>query len=118
MTDTRLPEYFLTSPVLDSLTDAAFRVFINGLVCSVAHGTDGHLNTRALRLLHPDGPRYDLVEDLLAIGLWRAVDGGYEIAKFLDHQSSAEQVAKGRAADRERKRRQREREAGQGDVTP
>ena len=56
MTETRFPESFLTDPRIDNLSDAAFRVYVNGEIYSVSHGTDGALTGRALRFLHPEGP--------------------------------------------------------------
>lgn len=111
MTDTRLPEHFLTSPTLDGLTSDAFRVYANGLMWSVTHGTDGLIPDRALRLLHPDGRRLELAAELHAAGLWHHDDAGYHVPDFLKYQTPAEQVEKARTLARERKRKQRDREA-------
>lgn len=119
MTDTRLPEHYLTSPVLDGLTADAFRVFINGLLWSATHGTDGLLPERALRYLHPDGNRPELSAELIAAGLWDHDDDGYHVPDFLKYQTPAAQIEQARALARERKRRQRERESGDdGESSP
>lgn len=110
MTDTRLPEHFLTSPTLDGLTSDAFRVYVNGLMWSVTHGTDGLLPERSLRFLHPDGKRPEVAVELVAAGLWEHDDAGYHVPDFLRYQTPAEQVERSRAFTRERKRRQRDRE--------
>jgi len=110
VTDTRLPEHYLTSPTLDALTSDAFRVYVNSLIWSNAHGTDGVLPTRALRLLHPDGTRHDLADELVAVGLLEQSDDGYTVRDFLTYQSSAKSVETARELARDRKRRQRERE--------
>lgn len=125
MTDTRLAESFLTHPTIDGLSDAAHRVYTNGLVYAVAGSTDGRLPQRALRLLHPDGTTKTVVKELVNAGLWTAVGDGFEVRNFLRYQSSAEQVKQAaearqqqRAADAERKRRQRHKDRVSADVTP
>lgn len=110
MTDTRLPEHFLTAPTLDGLSSDAFRVYVNGLMWSVTHGTDGLLPERSLRFLHPEGKRPELAAELVATGLWERDDAGHHVRDFLDFQTPAEQVERARAFTRERKRRQRDRE--------
>jgi len=114
VTDTRLAESFLTHPALDELSDGAHRVYVQGLVYAVGHGTDGLLPRRSLRFLHPEGPRPANVAELVAAGLWSAVGDGYEVRNFLRYQSSAEQVRlaaearqAGRDAAAEKKREQR-----------
>jgi len=110
VTDTRLPEHFLTSPTLDALSSDAFRVYVNGLMWSVTHGTDGLLPERSLRFLHPDGKRPELAAELTTTGLWECDDDGHHVPDFLRYQTPAEQVERSRAFTRERKRRQRDRE--------
>jgi hypothetical protein len=108
VTDTRLPEHYLTSATLDGLSDPAFRVYINGLMWSVTHGTDGGVPRRSLRWLHPDatatGPA---VVELAAAGLWTKCVDGWSIPDFLRHQSSATEVQVGRDRAAATKRRQR-----------
>lgn len=115
VTDTRLAESFLTHPTVDGLSDAAHRVYVNGLVYAVAGSTDGHLPKRSLRLLHPEGTSAPVVHELLAAGLWTQHEGGYLIRNYLRYQSSAEQVKQAaearhaqREADAKRKREARE----------
>jgi hypothetical protein len=108
MTDTRLPEHYLTSPALEGLTDSAFRVFINGLMFSVTHGTDGKLAVRSLRWLHPDVPALEpAAAELTAAGLWRRTENGWSIVDFLKWQTPAADVEAGRAKARDNRRRQR-----------
>jgi hypothetical protein len=124
MTDARLAPSFLTNPTVEGLSSDAFRVYVNGLVWSATHRTDGALPERCLRLLHPDGPQREAVADLLAVGLWQLAVDGYLIRNFLKYQSSAEQLADAdvtraekRRADRERQRLSRARRKA-GAVTP
>lgn len=111
MTDARLVEGFLTNPKIDVLTDAAFRTYVNGLVFSVSAGTDGLLAERALRLLHPDGARADVVSELVDGRLWEPVASGWRIHDFLKHQTKAEQVERSRELARLRKERERQKKA-------
>jgi hypothetical protein len=113
VTDTRLPEHYLTDPRLDALDDAAYRVFINGLMWSVTHGTDGVLPALALRWLHPDAGRVTgAAQTLVAAGLWTQTGNGHMVRDFGKHQSSAETVEHMRKQARERKERQRRHERG------
>jgi hypothetical protein len=126
MTDTRLPENFLTDPRIDNLSDAAFRVYVNGEVYSVSTGTDGALTARGLRFLHPEGSDQAIVRELVDAGLWHPTSHGWDIADFLLRQTPAAVVRKlrdeakeSRAKAAERKRRQRRaaaEAAGQPDV--
>jgi hypothetical protein len=108
VTDTRLPEHYLTSARLDGLSDHAFRVFINSLMWSVTHGTDGAVPRRALRWLHPDATSTPpAVDELVRAGLWAEAPDGWSIPDFLRHQSSAAEVRAGRDRAAATKRRQR-----------
>ncbi len=112
MTDTRLPEAWLTDPVLDALSSDAIRVFFFGLMWSNTNGTDGVIPERVLRLLHPDGKRQDCVEELVAARLWRVQQsaGTYRVVGFLDHQTSAAEMEAKRKLNRERQRQFRQRQ--------
>jgi hypothetical protein len=117
MTDTNWPEHWLTDPGMNTLTDAAFRVFANGLMWSVTHGTDGELPRSALRWLHPDENALSAaVAELVAVGKWAEDSDGYLIANFLRHQTSAAVIEAARLlADRAGARpRDRPPDAGRG----
>lgn len=118
MTDTRLPEHFLTSPTLDGLSSDAFRVYVNGLMWSVTHGTDGLLPERALRYLHPDGKRSEQLTELVTARLWEHDDAGYHVPDFLKYQTPATQIEKARATDRERKRIARQQQLDRAGPSP
>jgi hypothetical protein len=108
VTDTRLAPSILAHPVIDGLSDGAFRVYVLSLVYSVDKGLDGAVPARARRLLHPDGVGPDLVTELEAHGLWQRDADGHRIRNFDRYQSSAAEVERHRALARERKRRERE----------
>ncbi len=110
MTDTRLPEQWLGDMTRDGLSDGAFRVWINALIWSVKYQKDGFVDPLALRYLHPEGRRTDLVDELVAAGLWQAAtDGGWLILDFLDHQTPAAKLREQREAARVKQQRYRDR---------
>jgi hypothetical protein len=124
VTDARFPESLLTSTVYDGLSSDAFRVAVLGTLWAVSQRTDGRLPERALRFLHPDGRRTDCAAELVAAGIWKVNSDGWEIADFLERQTSAAQLAAAemaREAERanatQRKRDQRAREKAVSSVT-
>lgn len=93
MTDARLHPTFLTNPKIDNLSDAAFRVYVNGVVHAASQETDGHLARRALRLLHPDPIDLLVIADALrSAGLWESADGGWSVHDFREYQTSKAQA--------------------------
>jgi hypothetical protein len=76
MTDTRLPEQWLGDMTRDGLSDGAFRVWINALIWSVKYQKDGFVDPLALRYLHPEGRRTDLVDELWTVPA--SVDTAFE----------------------------------------
>ncbi len=111
MTDARLVPSFLTHPVIEGLTDPAYRVYVNGVVYSTDKGFDGFLPLRALRLLHPEGADPRWVQELVDSDLWRPGPEGYTIRNFLRYQTPAEQVERHRELARLRKQAERQRKA-------
>ncbi len=111
MTDTRLPEQWLGDITLDCLSDGAFRVHVNGLMWSVKYRQDGLVAQQALRYLHVDGARLDLVEELIKVRLWETHgDAGWQIVGFLEHQTSAADLAEQREQARLRQQRWRDKQ--------
>ncbi len=110
MTDTRLPESWLTNAVIDALSSDALRVHFLGLMWSNANGTDGLIPDRALRYLHPDGKRQDCLDELTAANLWQQETGGHRVIGFLDSQTPADEMEEKRKIARERQRQYRQRQ--------
>lgn len=108
MTDARLAPSFLDHPVIESLSSDAFRVYVNAIVYTVDKGFDGLVPKRALRLLHPEGMVAGEVKELVAAGLWTAVEDGYEIRNLLRYQTPAAEVEQQKENARLRKQRSRE----------
>lgn len=110
MTDARLPGRWLLNPVMDSLSDRAWRTFTGSLMWSAEQATDGVLTDRSLRLLHPDGVDPLTLEELLRAGLWERTESGIvSVANWSETQSTSEQLARGREMNKQRQQRHRAR---------
>lgn len=112
MTNANWPEHWLTDPVMDGLSDAAFRVFAHALMWSVAHGTDGRLPVPARRFLHPDSTKIEqAIAELIAVGKLVEEEGADPvITGFLDHQTPAARIEEARRSARERQQQKRDRD--------
>jgi len=106
-----------THPKHLRLSDAAFRLWYNGLAHANLHATDGLI---AREIVHTLDYRHAwtkrqlaaLVQEIKDAKLWKEVSAGYEIHDYEDYQEEATTPVRAarREAARERKRRQRERE--------
>jgi hypothetical protein len=68
--------------------------------------TDGRLPSAALQALVPGVKRPEiLARQLVAVGLWEQVEGGWQVHDYAEHQRTADQIRRAQQADRERKRR-------------
>lgn len=109
MTDSRLPGRWLTDPVMDNLSDPAWRAFTGSLMWSNEAGTDGDVPARQMRLIHPQGsPPKRVVDELVAAGLWERTSSGVQV---LDWQGNGQELAsvveEKRRVNRERQRKRR-----------
>jgi hypothetical protein len=104
MVDARLNGLWLNTIKYDALTDVEWRVFTGGLMWAAENMTDGHVPSRYLRMLHPDGEKPEAIDGITKHGLWEAVDGGYQFIDWAGelHQSTAESIDKQRADNRAR----------------
>jgi len=109
MTDSRLREEWLGNMKFDGLSDAAWRVFTNGLIWCNKNGTDGFVPNRYLKHLHPDGEQPAAYRELEDESIWKLGELGAFYADWAGvlGQSTAEEVAayKANAANRSRKYR-------------
>jgi len=108
MTDTRLPDRWLTDPVMDGLSDRAWRTFTGALMFSNGAGTDGAIVRRSLRLLHPDGVDLATTDELVAVGLWERTSDGVQVQQWSKTQSLAAAVERQREQNRQKVRRHRQ----------
>lgn len=114
MTDSRLRGEWLNSMRFDDLSDVAWRVFTNALMWSNENGTDGHVPTRYLKMLHPDGVKTEAYAELAAAGIWTSQPVGYFLNDWKGAlgQSAAIEVEtyKANARGRQQKWRDRQRD--------
>lgn len=111
MTDARLPGRWLGKILFDDLSDPAWRVFTSALMWCAEQGTDGRVPSRYLRQLHPSGEHAAAFAELARAGVWKRTPDGYELIDWSGDlgQSTAEQVERYRANNRERVARSRAR---------
>lgn len=107
MTWVRLDDGFADHPKIDALSDAAYRMFVNGLCYCAQQLTDGTIpEGRIERLLPIRRPKARA--ELLAAGLWTATETGVEIHDYLTYQPARASVLAEREAAAERQRRARD----------
>lgn len=94
MTWTKLSDDFADD--CETLTDAAFRLHVVGLVWSARKLLDCHIPTEHLRRLEADP---DAVDELLAVGWWTLDGETYVIRHHAMYQQTREQVLKRQAAN-------------------
>lgn len=111
---------FAQHPKVISLSDAAFRLHVSGILYANQHLTDGVIPVPAARTLVPKF-RQTTVDELVTVGLWHQIKGpaksvaAYEIHDFLDWNEDRETVLarkeRTKEANRERMRKWREAKA-------
>lgn len=112
MVDARLRGEWLTSLAHDRLSDPAYRVLHNALMWSAEQGTDGAIDARALRYLHPRPVESTWLDELTAAGFWEPLaDGGFQMLGWDTDlgQSTAADVNHQRERNRNKQRAYRER---------
>lgn len=112
MTDTRLPDKWLTDVRYLDLSDGAWRLFTSALMWCNQQGTDGIVPQSALGILRPGGDLGSAVEELVEKQHWEKLSSGFRFKQQWDKQlgqSTSAEVNSKREANRERQRRMRER---------
>ena len=109
MADSRLLAHWHSNPDFDDLSDTAWRVFTGALMWSNGRGTDGHVPTRYVRTLHPDGHQPEACDQLESAGLWQRTGDGYQLLGWVKSlgQSTAEQVEHNKEVNRQKQARWR-----------
>ena len=80
MTWIKLDDGFPANPKILPLSDAAFRLYIEGLCYSGKYLTDGLLNEVIVK-------RMGDPEELVEAGIWEEVEGGYQIVNYTEYQT-------------------------------
>ena len=110
MTDARFPDRWLNDRRLQGLSDAAFRLYVIGLMWSVSNRSDGAVDHVDVRLM--PGVDASRVGDLERVSLWQRQGDSWLIVDFAATQTSAralDQQDSNRARERERKAQERAR---------
>ncbi len=119
MTDARFPDRWLLDRRVMGLSPEAFKCFVAAMAWSVSNRTDGLIAPPDLVYVHccPDV----VTGELVTVGLWKPVPGGWLIVDFAATQSTKAQIesaeharieARAADADRKRKRRQQMKSGG------
>jgi hypothetical protein len=98
----RLDDKMPRHPKVGTLSDAAFRAWIEGLCYSAEYLTDGFLPAVFLRAVKPRTKT-----ELVQTGLWEQNGTGVYVHDFLDFQTSKDRVQADRRAAAARQRRRR-----------
>jgi hypothetical protein len=86
--------------LVDSLEPAW--AFVAGLAYCNRNLTDGHIPLSAVRRLAWHVPVADVARALIAVGLWEAAEGGFQVHDYAVYQPSSEAIKTKRAADKKR----------------
>lgn len=121
MTWVRLDDSMPEHPKMEALSDRAFRLHVSALCYCNRLLTDGEIPASTAHRMVGNGKRY--AAELVAAGIWDAVDDGFKIHDYEDYQPSRETVLRERAKTAERVSRWRARNAvtntvSNGHVTP
>lgn len=120
MTDTRLPDHWLLNPVLDKLSDGAWRALTRTLMFCNQQGTDGEIESLYLHHVYPWSDPEPFLQELVDIGWLEKTERGYLVPDWeAKGQSTAAQVALWRENSRlrQQKRRSRVKASQSGGVT-
>ena len=81
---------------------------LEGLVWCNQHGTDGFIPEHALRRVTDDSEPESAAAELVRVGLWAVVEGGWKIVDFEKDQPSAADVERKQVLARARQRVRRQ----------
>lgn len=111
----RFDDTFHSHPKITSLSDKAFRLYVNSITWSSQHLTDGAIPDHALTTLVPRS-RPDRAQkwaqELVDCGLFVTDDTGFRIHDYCDYQMTKAQVEQRRKAGADRQAAFRNRRSG------
>jgi hypothetical protein len=97
----KLDDKFPDHPKVETLSDAAFRLHVSAMCHSARYLTDGHIAvSRPEKLINGYCP--ELLDELLAVGLWEQNGTGYVIHDFTEWNKTREWWQNKRAEDARR----------------
>lgn len=119
MTDGRIPGKWMNDPSFIEMDVHAWCVFTKAIAWSNEAGTDGLIKRRYLALLHPDGDQPQAYATIADMGLWKIVDGGYQLVDWSKKahqgglgQETAENVKAQKKRNKEKQQAYRNRLSG------
>jgi hypothetical protein len=115
MTWTKLSDDFADDCARVGLSDAAMRTHVEGLLWTMRRETGGRLDALDIRRCVETANAAAAIAELLAVGFWEQIQGGYLIRHHMEHQPEPDLVAKRRENDAERQRRKRRKQARMDD---
>jgi hypothetical protein len=110
VTWTKLSDDF--SDECHSLSDAAFRSHIEGLIWTMRRETDGYITPHDVKRFAESPHAQMAVDELVACGWWEIDGQGYRIRHHMEHQPEPDLIARRREQTAERQKRFRRKKAG------
>ena len=107
MTWAKISDTFIDDPVLLGLPRGVRHLYVEGIVWSCKHETDGRIPRHVLARITDEPEPHEVAGHLVAASLWHATDDGYEVVDFLANQRSADEMGVSRANSRARQERHR-----------
>ena len=98
MTWIKLDDTLPNNPKILPLSDAGFRLYIEGLCYANQYLTDGFLAEAVVKRLDSKSAHIELLE----AGLWDAIDDGIQIHDYCEHQTSKADVEAKKGQNRDR----------------
>ena len=89
MTWAKLSDTFIDDPVLLGLPRGVRHLYVEGIVWSCKHETDGRIPRHVLARITDEPEPHEAAGHLVAASLWHATDDGYEVVDFLSNQPRA-----------------------------
>src|SRR5689334_13498631 len=109
MTWVKLTDTFAGDPIWDSVDAEVFTTHVAALCYCAAQLTDGRISHRAVRKLPIAADPEASAKELVRIGKWHEIEGGYEIVDYLVDQLTGEEVQRQRDRKASNMRAYRER---------
>ncbi len=105
MTWAKLDDTFIDDPHLLALPRGVRLLYVESIVWSCKHLTDGHLPAHVISRFTDEQELTKAIDLLVEANLWARTDAGLEIVGFLDSQPSKEKVKERLADTQLRKKR-------------
>lgn len=108
MTWAKLDDGITDMPAMLALPRGVRLMHLEGIVWACRHETDGQIPRHVLGKPTDEPDAIEAAGTLVDAGLWLTLGDGWEVAGFLDHQRSADDISRSRELTNERQRRRRQ----------